>query len=226
MTEQQAVIQGDGRAWAPCVIEHEDLYYMYYGPSPTKCAESFELGHWMGAPVNLMDAPPLSAHRDHMVMKLDDGSFVMYVVGVHNKYGCVSSFVSKDLKNWTFSGYALTASGNAPLHCGWGAFESPYVVKYEGLYYLFITYTDSCYHPETYEDTLVFCSEDPLHFGDYNGDNHKDIVLAELKEHAGEVVFDEDSGKWYVTACGWNGRGIPIEGAASIAELSWEEIKE
>ena len=220
MEEMGVVIDNGARAWAPGVIEQGGLYYMFYGPSPTKLDISEELTHWMGYEVRLEGVPPLAVHRDHMVCRLPDGSFVMYAVGVKGGFGCVSALTSRDLMHWRFAGYALTSGGDAPLTPPWGAFESPYVVERDGLYYLFVTYTDCS--RATYEDTLVACSHDPLRFGHYDGHNAEEVFAARLQGHASEILRDPKDGQWYMTTCGWRGYGIPVEGGVAIARLAWQ----
>lgn len=217
MKEVGKVIDTGSCAWAPGVIESENKYYMYYGPSPKKLSISTDLNEWMGYEINLIGNPPLSCHRDHFVMKLNDYTWIMYVSGIKDGYGAVSCLVSNDLLNWRFVQYALTSSENAPLKPAWGAFESPYVVKLDNIYYLFVTYTDC--NIKNYQNTLVFASENPYDFGNYTGDNHNDMVVTTILVHAGEIIKDDDS--YYITACGWNNMGIPIEGAVSIAKLNW-----
>ena len=204
-------------AWAPCVIRKDDNYYMFYGPSPTSLAVSFDMFEWFGTNVYLKNEPLMGAHRDHFVIKISDTEYLMYVVGVYNKKSAVSCFSSSDLIHWDFVGYALTSGDDAPLNPPWGAFESPFVVKKDGLYYLFLTYTDCS--EETYNDTLVFCSEDPKRFGEYNGGHGGAVPITKLYAHAGEVL--EENGEFYITACGWNSQTIPIKGAVAIARLEW-----
>ena len=114
---------------------------------------------------------------------------------------------------------ALRTSGRAPLRPAWGATELPFAILYQGWYYLLITYTDS--EAETYHNTLVFRSLNPFDFGEYTGDNELEVVVARLHAHAPEVVHDAEQGQWYLTTCGWRGRGVPIEGAVAIAPLVW-----
>jgi beta-fructofuranosidase len=121
---------------------------------------------------------------------------------------------------WRFVQFALRTGGNAPLRPPWGATESPFVVFYGGWYYLLMTYTDS--ELETYHNTLVFRSLNPFDFGEYTGDNEAEVVVAHLAAHAPEVVCDAEPDQWYITTCGWRGRGVPIEGAAAIAPLIWQ----
>ena len=205
-------------AWAPCVINSSENYYMFYGPSPTSLAVSFDMYEWFGHKVVLNNEPLMAAHRDHFVMKTEDGRYLMYAVGVYNKTGAVSCFSSNDLLVWDFEGFALTTGKEAPLKPGWGAIESPYVIRKDGAYYLFVTYTDSS--SETYNNTLVFCSENPLDFGEYNGeaDGAKPITL--LEAHAPEII--EKDGKYYITTCGWLEKPVPHKVCVSIAQLEWK----
>ena len=160
----------------------------------------------------------MGAHRDHFVLKVSDDEYLMYVVGVHQKCGAVSCFSSRDLITWQFEKFALTSGENAPLKPAWGAFESPFVIKKDGLYYLFVTYTDCS--SSNYNDTLVFCSEDPRNFGEYNGEADGVKPITKLSAHAGEIL--EYNGKYYITTCGWNSMPNPNKGAVSIAQLEWE----
>lgn len=206
-------------AWAPCVIERAGIYYMFYGPSPTSLAVSFDMHEWYGHTVTLRNEPLMAAHRDHFVLQLSENDYLMYVVGVHEKKGAVSCFRSSDLLTWDFVGFALTSGDDAPLKPGWGAMESPFVRKMDGLYYLFVTYTDSS--PETYQDTLVFCSADPKSFGEYNGGRGGAIPITKLQAHAPEIL--EENGETYITTCGWLNRPNPNPGTVSIARLAWKD---
>lgn len=205
-------------AWAPCVINKDENYYMFYGPSPTSLAVSFDMHEWFGHKITLNNEPLMAAHRDHFVLKVDENKYLMYVVGVHNKKGAVSCFSSRDLLTWNFEGFALTSGDDAPLKPGWGAMESPFVLNKDGLYYLFITYTDSS--DETYNDTLVFCSENPVDFGEYNGNSGDTVPIAKISAHAPEII--EENGKYYITTCGWRDKPVPHNGCVSIAELDWK----
>lgn len=205
-------------AWAPCLIGKDDNYYLFYGPSPTSLAVSFDMREWYGHKVTLNNEPLMAAHRDHFVLQLADNKYLMYAVGVHNKRGAVSCFSSCDLLTWDFEGFALTSGPDAPLTPGWGAMESPYVLQKDGLYYLFVTYTDSS--PQTYNNTLVFCSDNPLHFGTYNTGTDGTQPITTLQAHAPEIL--EENGRFYITTCGWRDRPTPHPGCVSIAPLDWQ----
>lgn len=220
MTENGVVLDTGTLAWAPGVIDSGEAYYMYYGPSPTKLAVSPDLNEWMGYEIEMAGVPPMACHRDHFVMRLNDYTWALYASGVYRGHGCISCFVSNDLLRWRFVQYALTSSPEAPLQPAWGAFESPYVVARGGMYYLFTTYTDC--RKENYQDTLVFCSPNPYDFGCYTGSGDGSQPITKLHSHAGEVIRDPVTGNDYLTACGWNDFGIPVEGAVAIAPLAWE----
>lgn len=220
MVEQRKEIDRGTLAWAPCVVRAEgDYYYMFYGPSPTSLAVSFDLYEWYNHTITLNNEPLFSAHRDHFVLRLDDGSYLMYIVGTKDKRSCISLFSSLDLVSWDFKGYALTSGDNAPLNPAWGAMESPYIVRLDDEYYLFVTYTDCC--GENYHNTLVFMSKDPTSFGVYNGGNGGAIPITQIFAHAPEIIKEGD--EYFITTCGWNGYDIPNEGAVSIAPLEWKD---
>lgn len=206
-------------AWAPCVIKEKENFYMFYGPSPTQLAVSFDNSEWFGYRVNMKNEPPMVAHRDHFVLKIAENSFLMYVVGIYNKKSAISVFSSSDLINWEYEGIALSSGEKAPLNPSWGAMESPFVVHKNGLYYLFTTYTDCS--TETYSDTLVFVSSNPKSFGQYNGGYDGAIPITKLQAHAPEIIME--NGEYYITTCGWLCKPLPNKGAVSIAKLVWEE---
>jgi len=75
-------------------------------------------------------------------------------------------------------------------------------------------------------NTVVFRSvrpDDPTDFGDYDG--NESMIVARLKAHAAEFVIDPESGRHYLTTCGWPGSPNPNPGAVSIAELEWIETE-
>lgn len=218
MAELGKVCDNGVRAWAPAVIEHDERYFMYYGPSPTRFATSDELGHWMENTPCFHAAPLDAAHRDHFVLKVEEARWLLYVTGIHRRCGVISVFESRDLVNWTFLRYALRTTPEAPLQPAWGATESPFVVAKDGLYYLFTTYTDCS--DASYHDTCVFVSSDPTDFGAYAGGVNGSHYLTRIRAHAPEIIsLGED---WFITTCGWRGKSTPIEGAVAIAKLHWD----
>ena len=220
--EKGKVIDWGKTAWAPAVIYHNKKYYMIYGPEPTRMAVSDDGYQWEKHEIKLSDSPKNGCKRDHMIIRNDDGTWLMYATAMDDQqFGQISVFTSQDLVDWRFAGFALQSSGNAPLNPHWSAMESPFVIRYSGRYYLSVTYTED---EANYFNTLVFSSRDPLNFGEYTGDNEDEIVVQKLHTHAPEYIRHPDTGKWYMTNCGWRGRKIPHPGGVSIAELNWEKI--
>lgn len=221
MRERAKIIDNGTRAWAPCVIKEKGLYYMFYGPSPAKLEVSHDLGDWFGQEIRLSGNPPMACHRDHFVLRRGDNDFIMYVSGLKDGKSAVSCLVSNDLLNWDFAGFALTSGEGSELNPSWGAFESPFVVFMDGLYYLFTTYTDCS--RSNYCNTLVFCSENPLDFGCYKGSGGNGALpAARLKCHAPEVVRDQNG--WHITTCGWK-RSSFARGRVLTAPLEWREAR-
>ena len=219
MTEIRKDIDKGTLAWSPCIVRHDDgFYYIFYGPSPTSMAVSPDLFEWFGYPVRIEGEPLMAMHRDHFILRAESGEYFMYVTGVKDKRGCVSVASSFDLVRWTFRGYALTSGERAPLTPAWGAMESPFIVKRDGWYYLFVTYTDCS--DRSYNDTLVFASKDMLNFGCYMGDENEAVPVTTLYAHAPEII--EENGKTFITTCGWRSKPNPNPGCVSIAELKWK----
>lgn len=221
MHELDVVCNDGTRAWAPGVIGHDGRYFMFYGPSPTKLAVSRDLKHWMREDVVLAGAPLEACHRDHMVMQLEESTWLLYATGLDKAgMGVISIYISNDLRNWRFVRSALRTTGKAALSPAWGATESPFVFLHQGWYYLSITYTDC--NPANYQQTLIFRSLNPFDFGVFDADHPEQSVVQRLQAHAPEYLYDEKERSWHITTCGWRGFGLPHEGGVSIARLEWD----
>ena len=207
-------------AWSPCVIEKDTYFYMFYGPSPTSMAVSPDMYEWFGSNIKIENEPLMAMHRDHFVMRLGE-KYYMYVTGVKDRKGSIAVASSDDLINWQFEGYALTSGDAAPYKHGCGGMESPYVVKRGEWYYLFVTYTDCS--PATYNDTYVFASRDPLHFGCYMGEEDEAVPITKIYAHAPEII--EENGEYQITTCGWRISPTPHKGCVSIAKLAWKQAE-
>jgi len=140
--------------------------------------------------------------RDVMVMH-DNGTYYAYstvstVARDGWKYGYVILRTSPDLKQW--SDYTIVSAGgiagNGPVSA-----ESPFVLKYEGYYYLFrassITFK-----------TYVYRSDNPYHFG--VNDDSKLVTALPIK--APELILFND--QWYISdLADWQG--------IKLAKLEW-----
>ena len=140
--------------------------------------------------------------RDPFTMKID-GEYYMYYTRTFSEVdrrAVTGLRKSPDLVHWTAGAKAHIREIEDD---GGRDSESPYVVEYEGLYYLFV-----CSTRTGYNNTKVYWSEDPE---DFQMDNY----VCTLNTHASEIIFDDEEG-WFITNTGWDKDGL------YIARLSWE----
>ncbi|MBN2022329.1 MAG: family 43 glycosylhydrolase [Pirellulales bacterium] len=199
---------GEEHLWAPHVVRHKGLYYMYYcagNQDHTRyrihLTTSPELKTWTRHPANPLIIDGFDA-RDPFVLRLPD-QWVMYYTATLRPDGgnhVVVAATSDDLVHWR--GRTIVLRDPSVGQYG-GPTESPFVVRRGPYYYLF------CGPREGYVGTTVFRSRDPLR---WSLDDH----VGHIASHAAEVVRDVD-GKWYVTHCGWGQKGL------YLAPLDWND---
>jgi hypothetical protein len=196
-----------GNIGACFVVRDRNEYLMIYGYNAGfHFARSADLDAWRET-----DAPVLSlgeGTRDPCVLRLDDGSYLLYGAAGHEGRSAVVLASSRDLAHWTTEKPALLSDIPMP----WGALESPFVHRHGSNYYLFVNHSH-----RQYEETLVFESKDPRRF-DWQS------PLCTLFAHAAEVL--EWRGKTYISHCGiedrhWSDVGAPY--GLYLAELRWLE---
>jgi arabinan endo-1,5-alpha-L-arabinosidase len=212
-TKQAAVLQVDERShetvvWAPYVLRHEGVYWMYYcagGNEHTKyhihLATSADLWNWKRHPANPMEVDGYDA-RDPMVLQFGDRWLLYYTATSKPEGGnhTVNVVTSPDLSHWSnrqevFRDLEVGTSG--------GPTESPFVVARNGKYYLFVCTNHG------YNETAVYESETPFHWDAAN-------LVGKFPAHAVEVIQTPD-GKWFVSRAGWG------QGGVYLAELTWEK---
>ena len=195
--------------WAPHVVFHDNLYYMFYcagGKDHTKyeihLATSPDLKTWTRSPKNPMVVDGFDA-RDPFVLRVEKRWVMFYAATSKPDAGnhIVACVTSDDLLKWTNRQVAFTD----PSVGTWGGpTESPFVVQRGDSFYLFIG------PREDYDGTDVFVSHDPFHWDIHNKVGH-------FPAHAAEVVCDAD-GKWYISRAGWGRGGL------YLAPLSWNDV--
>jgi len=199
--------------WAPHVYQEGGKSYMFYNignlqeDAPNYAswgqlcvAESEDMFNWKRHPHNPIFSDPGHA-RDSYVMK-DNGTYYYYYTRTFSEVdlrSCVAVRTGTDLYHW--SGPKIVHI--EPLEVDWGGdAESPFVVKRNGIFYLFI-----CRAMTDYNQTYVYWSEDPMNFP-------KENLVCELPTHASEIVrISED--EWYISNTGWDKKGV------YIARLNW-----
>jgi arabinan endo-1,5-alpha-L-arabinosidase len=198
---------GETHLWAPHVIHADGRYWMFYcggGDDNTayaiNLATSSDLRSWTrdsGGPL-FRDGYD---GRDPMVLRVDDG-WVMYYTATSEPAGgnhTVMCRRSQDLRRWSERAVVFT---DPEVGTFAGGTESPFVVRREEAWYLFIGPRGG------YVGTDVFRSDDPFDF-------HGADLVGHIESHAAEVIVDDD-GSWWITSCGWG------QGGLWLAPLSWD----
>jgi len=193
---------------ASFVVRHGDQYVMLYGYNTGfHIAVSKDLQNW-----KTLKKPKvklgLAGTRDPCIIRLDDGTYLLYGAAGQQGGAGVGLASSKNCIDWKVEKPALISD----VPGAWGPLESPFVLRRGGWYYLFINHSH-----HQYEETIVFASRDPRKF-----DWKK--PLCTLFSHAAEIF--EFNGKTYISHCGiedqhWRDTGAPY--GLYLAELGWLE---
>lgn len=198
--------QGEVHLWAPHVILHKGLYYMFYcagdedhSKYKIHLATSPDLWTWTRHQGNPLVVDGYDA-RDPFVIKVK-GAWVMYYTANTEPHGgnhVVAYRQSRDLIHWGARQIALEYPESGTFG---GPTESPFVVKRGELYYLFAGPAGG------YIGTPVYVSRDPFHFDAQRTVGH-------IQSHAAEVIQDLD-GTWHITHAGWG------QGGLHLAPIRW-----
>ncbi|MEY2469266.1 MAG: hypothetical protein QOF21_1964 [Actinomycetota bacterium] len=210
---------GESHLWAPHVIAHDGKYWMFVcagGASPARyrihLAVSDDCWSWTRHADNPLVVDGYEA-RDPMVFWVDD-RWVMYYTATSEPAGgnhVVIATESDDLVHW--AGRSIVYRDELE-GTGGGGTESPFVVRRDDRFYLFMgpaDFGDAMQRvargeridwAQAYSSTLVLASDDPLRF------DRADAV-GEITSHAAEVIVDEDGNDW-VSHCGWGQGGVYV----------------
>ena len=198
-----------GNIGACFVIEKDGKYLMYYNHSgSTYIAESFDLYKWQ--PIKTVGKIALNGEnqRDPCIIHYNK-DLLLYAAGGYDNIAAILLSKSNDGLQWKSDKPVLRAFN---LKESWGMLESPFVLKHQGIYYLFV---NNSHHQ--YQETLVFVSDNPFAF-DWNK------PLCTLFSHAAEIFEWND--KTYISHCGiedehwrWHDTGEPS--GLYLAELNW-----
>jgi|GEM_PF-669952 len=190
---------------APYVVQHDGRYYMLLD-APTGLAVSNDLMNWEEIEAKTPWQSLGHGHRDPMVIRDKDGTYLQYYTGGDPKKRQVISIArSRDLSEWE----RLEPCYVGPLKRGpsWGIYESPYMLEHNGLYYLFV-----CFAHRRYDETYVVVSDNPLHFDHAN-------TITTVFTHAPEFI--EIDGQTYVSGCGIEDPQMLNRSGLWIAKLKW-----
>lgn len=194
--------------WAPHVIRHDGLYYLFYCAGDADharyklhVATSPDLKTWTRSDANPLVVDGFDA-RDPMVLRVGD-KWVMYYTGNSAPDGgehVVFAVTSDDLLHWGQKRIVFRSGRHGREG---GPTESPFVVRRGEDYYLF------CGAWEGYLGTYAFRSRDPFQF---------DLSqrVGSIHSHASEIIRDSD-GSWYASHVGWG------QGGVHLATLRWSD---
>ena len=215
---------GETQLWAPHVIEHEGMYWMFYcagGASPSEyrihLATSLDCVHWERHAANPLIVDGYEA-RDPMVLRIDD-RWVLYYTATSTPDGgefIVAAAESDDLVHWVGRHVVYRDAMEGTMA---GPTESPFVFRRNGLSYLLIgpdwdaltrSFADTGRDDlSAYRRTRVLVSDDPLSFA-ITG------LLTTIDSHAAEIVVDERGDRW-ASHAGWG------QGGVYLAPLHWHD---
>lgn len=187
--------------WAPYIVEKDGTYFMYYCAGSCyghdkyriHLATSVDLFHWERSRYNPMVIDGYDA-RDPMVIQAGDKWLMYYTCTEFPQGGrhCVACVESNDLYHWGKRRFVFMDEREGTIA---GPCESPYVLQYKDSYLLFIGLRNS------YSDTHIYASKDPLNF-------KKENWVGNIKAHACEIV--REGQKLYITHCGWGQGGLYV----------------
>ena len=172
--------------WAPHICCFDGKYHMIYSPGSMRLATSEDLYNWNPEGVLFSGTGSM---RDPNI--LFDGNKIIMAYVDENR---LEYRVSADMRNWSKKKILYICSYKNAV------FESPFLLKYEGVYYLFCCIYDGA--NGAYDNrTFVFASET---LGDFEGR----APLCILDAHAPEII--ENNGKYYIASAYYPHNGVNI----------------
>ena len=201
--EEQDFTDNGHEIWAPHIVKHKGLYYMFYTtigvPRKICYATSKDLNKWDIEPEAVIafsseDSDNLK-NKDPMVFRDEENKqWIMYYSMMKDKENWVVGYsTSNDLRNWSDYKICFDEHTTEPN------VESPFVVKWGDYYYMFLSARP---WPIGGED--IFKSKTPFFW------EAKDLVKRFDPWHAAEIIQDLD-GSWYMTlASGMEGKDLAI----------------
>jgi hypothetical protein len=236
MKEEKPVADFAELAWAPHVISENGTYYMFWSPHRLERMVSQDGITWSGRET-VIPAPYHKFFRDGMVTRVADGQWLLYTTAKDAFFSQVDIYQSFDLRKWQYISTALRSDWGSERNSPFASTESPFVIQYKGRYYLSITYNNDTFFwnglllpfkvwldRPSYNDTLIFQSDNPYDFGVYRGQGNSPSLVTHLAAHGPEYIYPAGKDTWYITTAGWPWVSTITSGEAAIAPLEWQPV--
>jgi len=233
MREEGALADFGELAWAPHVIAHQGEYHIFWSPHELHQMRSPDGIVWGDHRVT-MQAPYHIFFRDPMVLQVAENQWLLYTTARGAYFSQIDIYQSFDLREWQYIRSALGSSWGSERNSPFSSMESPFVTERQGHYYLSLTYNnDSFFWPgvlmlfkiwpdrASYNQTLVFHSNNPYDFGVYRGLGNSPSLLTQLDAHAPEIIYQPEQDAWYITTAGWPWVATLTSGEVAVAPLEW-----
>lgn len=214
--KESAVMQadralGEMHVWAPHIVRWRGIYYMFYCAGGEDFARyrihlatSTDLWHWKRYPENPLLIDGFCA-RDPMVLR-DGNQWIMYYCATSRPEGgnyVVAAVVSEDLLHWRHKRQVFV---HPRIGTAGGPTESPFVLKHDNKYYLFLCTNDP------YNSSAVYESATPFEWQIEN-------CVGTLPAHAAEIITIGDK-QTFISRAGWG------QGGLYLAPLTWRKLQE
>lgn len=232
MREVDRVADFGHLAWAPHVVEKGMQYFMWFSPHRGYLAKSNDGYVWKEEREHIF-LPFNPQFRDPMLLRVAEDQWLMYATARSGYYSSVDIYQSFDLLHWQYIGPAITLAYGCERAGAQASTESPSVIQYQNRFYLSFTYNNDSFfwNPvlltmkiwldrESYNETMVFQSDNPYDFGVYRGRHRPSSLVTVLKAHAPE--YFEHKEQWYITTCGWPWIASITRGEAAYAMIEWK----
>jgi hypothetical protein len=233
MEEQPPVADFGALAWAPHVIRQAGVYHMFWSPHQLHHMTSTDGITWGDHQV-IMTTPINPFFRDPMVLQVAPSQWLLYTTARGVYFSQIDVYQSFNLLEWQYIRTALRSTWGSERNSPFASMESPFVTLYKGRFYLSLTYNNDSFFwpgilmlfhiwpdPSSYNETLVFQSDDPYDFGEYRGRTDSPTLLTTLKAHAPEIVYQPATDAWYITTAGWPWVATLTHGEVAVAPLEW-----
>jgi len=234
MREQPPVADFGELAWAPHVIHAQGRYHMFWSPHKLHQMTSEDGISWRDHRIT-MAAPYHKFFRDAMVLQVAESQWLLYTTARGAYYSQIDLYQSFDLEHWQYIRTALASGWGSERNSAFASMESPFVLQYSGRYYLSLTYNNDSFcwsailmlfriwpNKASYNETLVFHSDNPYDFGVYRGKGRSPTLLTQLETHAPEWIYQAQEDQWYITTAGWPWVATLTSGEVAVAPIAWE----